>query len=168
MDGGTLRYCDHSTLKTYSYEGILKRNSCFFYDKSGVCHTRIPCKGTVSKNQFTLEAFNNRLNINIAKSLIRVHNLNIDLKAFFDAREKMSSSSKSKSKKSITILGKKSKLRYKEYILVSDHYKIVGNNNGNINAVATLKKDKVRLIKKGKKVNIEALRIKDALFASPY
>jgi hypothetical protein len=60
-------------------------------------------------------------------------------------------------------LGKKSKLRYKAYTLVSDHYKIVGDNKGNINAVATLKKDKVRLIKKGKKINIEALRIKDAL-----
>ena len=162
MDGGSLNI-KTSNFNTYSFEGTLKRNSCFFYDKSGVCHTRIPCKGTVSKNQFTLQAFNNRLNINIAKSLIRVHNLNIDLKAFFDARKKMSSSTKSKSKKSITILGKKSKLRYKDYTLVSDNYRIVGNNNGNINAVATLKKDKVRLIKKGKKVNIEALRIKDAL-----
>ena len=162
MDGGSMEIVTKDFV-TYSFNGILKRNACFFYDKKNVCHTRIPCKGKVSKGQFILHAFDNRLNINIAKAMIRVNNLNIDLKAFFDSRKNVKSTSKSKKSKDLTILGKNSQLRYKEYTLVTDNYKIVGNINGNINAVGTLKKDKVRFIKKGKKVHIEAIKIKDAL-----
>ena len=163
IDGGTLDITTKD-FKTYTYAGTLKRNSCFFYDRNNVCHTRVPCKGKVSKKEFIFKAFNDRLYIDIVKAIMRVHDLNIDLKAFFDSREKnMRSNSSAGKKKTIRITGKKSKLRYEDYTLVTDRYTINITPKGNINAVGNLGKDKVRLVKKGKNITIEALRIKDRL-----
>jgi len=163
IDGGTLDITTKD-FKTYTYTGILKRNSCFFYDKNNVCHTRVPCKGKVSPKEFIFKAFNDRLYIDIVKAAMRVHDLNIDLKAFFESREKnMRSAASSGKKKTIRITGKKSKLRYEDYTLVTDKYMINITPNGNINAVGNLGKDRVRLVKKGKNITIEALRIRDRL-----
>ena len=162
MDGGHLDVVTRD-FTTFSYVGSLKRNACFFYSKNNVCYTQVPCKGSVSKNQFTLQAFNDRLKIDLAKSLVRVNNLNIDLKMLFDSINKKNTASSSSKLKRITILGKKSNIRYKEYTLKSDHYKIVGTTKGNISAEATLGKDKVIFKKQGAKLKIEAIRISDKL-----
>ena len=160
VDGGHL---DIKTkdFKTYSYTGVLKRNSCFFYDKNDVCHTQIPCKGKVSDKTFVLQAFQDRLYIDTYKGLIKVNRLNIDLKAFFSKRDQNKKSGK-KGKK-LTILGTKSQLRYNQHRLVTDSYKINVSANGNIKAIGKLKGDQVTLTKKGKNIRVEALRIKDQL-----
>lgn len=147
--------------KTYSFEGVLKRNSCFIYDNN-LCHTRIPCKGTLTKNGLNFYAFNNRLNINLSKSLIKLKNLNIDLKEFFLASKKSKKSTELKNKK-IVILGKKSKLRYDEYTLLTDSYKIEIKPNGNIKAVGSLNGNVVKLTKIGTKISIDALRMTDKM-----
>ena len=144
----------------YSYAGVIKRNACFFYDKKNICHTQIPCKGEVSKNKFLFVAFNDRLKIDMSKSKINVNNLNIDLKAFFDTRMKNQASQKNKS---LNIYGKKSNLRYGNYTLVTDKYKINVTPKGNITAFGNLGKDKVTFRKKGNNITIEALRISDRL-----
>ena len=163
IDGGKLDIVTKD-FKTYTYTGTLKRNSCFFYDRNDICHTRVPCKGKISKNEFIFQAFNDRLYINVVKSIMRVNNLNIDLKEFFDSREKnMRASTSSRKRKTIHIIGKKSKIRYKEYTLVTDNYNIKITPNGDITAVGNLGKDKVKFVKRGKNITIEALRIKDRL-----
>ena len=164
MDGG------HLTVKTddfkqYDFNGVLKRNACFFYDKGNICHTRIPCSGRFSDKAFIFNAFNNRLTVNLRKSLITVTRLNIDLKAFFKAK-KDQKSSKRQSKtmmKKVIINAKKSKLRYGDYTLVTDRYRIIVSPNGNIDARGSLKGDKVKLIKKGKNLTVEAIRVHDTL-----
>ena len=168
MDGGHLNIFTKD-FKRYSFSGVLKRNSCFFYDKNNVCHTQVPCNGTVSENNFLFKAFNKRLNIDVANGMIKVNNLNIDLKAFFLEREKKQVSSrkakntkKAKAKK-LSIIGKKSKLRYEEYTLVTDSYRINVSPYGNINATGSLGGDKVKLTKKGRNISVEAIRIKDRL-----
>jgi len=162
IDGGKLDIVTKD-FKTYTYTGRLKRNSCFFYDRNDICHTQVPCKGKVSPKEFIFQAFNGRLNIDVLKAVMRVNNLNIDLKAFFDASEKKMRSSSSMKKKNIRIVGKKSKLRYKEYTLVTDNYNIKITPKGNINAVGNLGKDKVKFVKRGNNITIEALRVKDQL-----
>ena len=164
MDGGHLdiRTSDY---KRYTFSGILKRNACFFYDKGNLCHTQVPCSGEVSEKAFLFNAFNDRLKINVGKSLISVSRLNIDLKAFFKAREaQIKSKSKSKKmRKKLVIKGRKSNLRYGDYTLVTDQYRIVVSPNGNIDARGSLGSDKVKLIKKGKNITVEAVRIHDRL-----
>ena len=160
MDGGQLDIMTKD-FKTYTYKGVLKRNSCFFYDNNNVCHTQVPCKGKVSGNTFTLQAFQNRLYIDTYKGLIKVNHLNIDLKDFFESSDKNKKST-NKGKK-LTIRGRKSQLRYDKYRLVTDSYTINVSANGNIKAIGKLKDDQVILTKKGKNIRIEALRIKDQL-----
>ena len=164
MDGGKLDIRTTHFVR-YDFKGVLKRNACFFYDKGNVCHTQVPCHGQVTNKAFIVNAFNDRLKINLGKSLINVSRLNIDLKAFFKAKEqKKYSKSKTKTMaKKLTINGKKSKLRYGDYTLVTDHYKIVLSPNGNIDARGSLKGDKVKLIKKRKNITIEAIRVHDTL-----
>ncbi len=163
IDGGKLDIVTKD-FKTYTFSGRLKRNACFFYDKNNVCHTQVPCKGKVSKNEFIFQAFNNRLNIDLFKAIMKVNNLNIDLKAFFDAREKTMHSNKAlTNRKTIRIFGKKSKVRYTDYTLITDKYTMTITPNGNINAVGNLGKDKVKFFKRGKNLTIEALRIQDRL-----
>jgi len=160
VDGGHLDIMTKD-FKTYTYEGVLKRNICFFYDNNNVCHTQVPAKGKVSKNTFTLQAFQNRLYVDTYKGLIKVNRLNIDLKEFVDSRDKHEKSA-SKSKK-LTIRGTKSQLRYDKYRLVTDSYTINVSANGNIKAIGKLKGDQVLLTQKGKNIRVEALRIKDQL-----
>jgi hypothetical protein len=160
VDGGNLDITTKD-FETYNFEGELKRNSCFIYDNN-LCHTRIPCKGTLTKNGLNFYAFDNRLNINLSKSLIKLKNLNIDLKEFFLANEKNKKSTEFKDKK-IVILGKKSKLRYDEFTLVTDRYNIEIKPNGDIKAIGNLDKDVVKLTKKGTQISIQALRMKDKM-----
>jgi len=159
VEGGNLDITTKD-FETYNFEGELKRNTCFIYDKN-VCHTRVPCKGTLTKNGVNFYAFDNRLNINVSKSLIKLQNLNIDLKEFFLANNNKKST-KIKNNRMV-ILGKKSNLRYGDYTLVTDRYNIEVQSNGNINAKGNLGSDSVTLTKKGTKISIKALRMKDKM-----
>ena len=160
MDGGYFNIHTED-LKIFTYTGVIKRNACFFYDKGNICHTQIPCSGVVSSKKSLFTAFNNRLKIDILKGMITVNRLNIDLQELMKNRDK-DKKAKKKGRK-ITINGKKSNLRYKKYILVTDKYRINISEKGNINALGFLNGDKVKLVKMGKKLTIEALRIKDQL-----
>jgi len=163
IDGGQLDLTTKD-FKTYTYTGLIKRNACFFYDKNNVCHTQVPCEGKVSKKEFIFQAFSNRLYIDLFKAVMRVHDLNIDLKAFFDDLEKQGEKGNASARaKSIRIVGKKSKLRYGEHTLITDNYAVKITPQGNIDATGNLGKDKVELVKRGKILTIEALRIHDHL-----
>jgi len=159
IDGGKLDIRTKD-FKTYTFNGELKRRSCFFYDKGNVCHTKIPCSGTVTKNGLDFYAFNKRLHFDVPKSRIRLKNLNIDLKQFLVSRGKIQKKSKLKK---LVILGQKSKLRYGKYTLVTDSYDIDVKPNGNIKALGSLDGDIVKFSKKGKQLFIQALRVKDKL-----
>jgi len=160
IDGGKLFFATKK-FDSFKFSGILKRDSCFFYDSDEVCHTKIPCSGTVSENDFILKAFDDRLYINLNQSIIKVNGLNIDLKEFLKTRE--SNNKSSKKLKVLNIYGEKSTIRYEEHKLVSDNYDIKITAAGNIFANATLDTDKVKFVKKGSNIKIEAIKIKDKL-----
>jgi len=159
IDGGKLDIRTQD-FKTYTFKGELKRRSCFFYDKGKVCHTKVPCSGTVTKKGVNFYAFNKRLHLSTSKSRIKLKNLNIDLKQFLASRDKIQKKSKVKK---LVILGKKSKLRYGKYTLVTDSYDIEVKANGNIKAIGSLNGDIVKFSRKGKILSIQALRVKDKL-----
>ena len=157
IDGGNLDIIKKGS--HYTFKGELQRKACFFYGKNGVCHTRVPCSGEVSKGALTFYAFGKRLYYNANKSRIKLKNINIDLKKFLDARVK---SKKSKGIK-LVILGTNSKIRYEKYTLLTDSYDIEVSPKGNIRASGSLDGDIVQFSKKGKIFSLKALRVKDKM-----
>ena len=146
--------------ENYTFNGLLQRDSCFFYEKDNACLTRVSCSGTVTKKGVDFYAFNKRLYFNTDRSQVKLKNLNIDLKEFLSSEMK---TKESKNKKRYVITGKNSKLRYDKFTLVTDNYKIDVKPNGNIKAVGRLDGNVVKLTKYGKKISIEALRMTDKM-----
>jgi len=163
IDGGSMEI-QSKDLKTFTFKGTLIRYDCFIYDNK-VCHTRVPCFGTVSPKGVDFYAFNKRVHYNTAKSLITLKNLNIDLQKFLESDLRLKKiKSKKKSGKKTVIKGIKSNLRYDKYTLLTDAYTVTiypGSNT--ITAIGNLGSDKVKFKKTGAKIAIEALRIHDRM-----
>jgi len=146
----------------YQFKGIVKRNSCFLYEKDNICNTRVPFEGKASAKDVDFYAFNKRLYFNKSKSRIKLNNLNIDLKKFLEGEGKKSKKSlKKKKSKSIVILGKKSNLRYGDYSLITDSYDVEIKPNGDIKAIGSTDGDIIKFTKKKDILSLQALRIKD-------
>ncbi|MEA1953216.1 MAG: AsmA-like C-terminal domain-containing protein [Campylobacterota bacterium] len=145
--------------KTYTFKGTLHRKSCVLYGRKDVCYTRVPCSGKATKNGISFYAFNKKLYYNSAKSQIKLKNLNIDLKKFLSVREKV----KKSKVKNIVLIGKKSKLKYGKFRLLTDSYDIEVKANGNIKAYGSLNGDVVKFNKKRKNISVKALRVKDKM-----
>jgi len=159
FDGGMLDVIQEGD--TYSFSGNLLRKACFLYDKEGICHTRIPFKAKLYKENFNFYAFNKRVHYEAKKSRIKLKNINIDLKKFLAARSKKYGQHAKKN--TLVILGKNSKIRYDKYILLTNSYDIEISPKGNIKASGSLNGDIVQFSKKGKVFTLKALRIRDKM-----
>jgi len=162
INGGNLDITTKD-FETYTFKGVLHRASCFFYEKDNVCLTRVPCSGSISKNGVDFYAFNKRLHFNADRSRVKLKNLNIDLKQFISSRQKSKKSIIKNKTKKYVIVGKNSKLRYDNHVLVTDSYDIEVRPNGDIKAIGSLDGDIVKLNKKGKIFSLKALRVKDKM-----
>jgi len=163
IDGGTMEVVSRN-FNTFSFKGLLTRYDCFIYDNK-VCHTKVPCFGTVSPQGIDFYAFDKRVHYNTAKSLIVLKKLNIDLQKFLDSNPRLQKiGSKKGSDKKIVIKGIKSNLRYDKYTLLTDTYTVtIYPRSKLIKAVGNLGNDKVTFRKTGNKISIEALRIHDRM-----
>ncbi len=166
ISGGNLDIVTDN-LEKFRFSGKLKKDLCFFYEKRDVCYTYIPVSGTVDTKTEALkfEAFNKRLVFNSEKSIVKLHDINIDLKRFIEEqkRAKKRSPKSPFGKKKMVILGKNSELRYDKYRLVTDSYDIEVKPNGDIKAIGIKDGDVVKMTKKGNYFFIQALRIKDKM-----
>lgn len=158
LNGGYINIISYENNR-YIFKGELRRNSCFLYEKNNRCHTRVPIEGKGSKNNLDFYAFSKRVHFNLAKSRIKINNINIDLEKFLKSKKR---DKKGKSKK-LVILGKKSNVRYKKHTLVTDSYDIEVKANGNVNAYGSTDGDIVKFSIKGKKFSLKALRVKDKM-----
>ncbi len=158
VEGGKLEIIQHDA-DTYTFKGELRRKSCFLYDKDDVCHTRVPCSGKISKNNFNFYAFGKRLHYDLSKSRIKIKDLNIDLEKFLSQKKY---EKKIKSKK-LVILGENSKIRYKKYTLVTDSYDIEIKPNGDIKAFGSSAGNIVEFLTQGKRFDLKALRVTDKM-----
>ena len=148
--------------ENYHLKGLVRRSSCFLYEKNNVCETKVSFEGTVSAKDVDFYAFDKRLHFNKAKSRIKIHDLNIDLKKFLATEGKKSEKSQKKKKSnSIVILGTKSNLRYGEYSLITDSYDVEIKPNGDIKAIGSSDGDIIKFTKKKDLLSLQALRIKD-------
>ena len=152
--------------KTYDFEGMLKRTSCFIYEKDNQCKSRVPFEGKVTPTDIDFYAFSKRFHYNQASSRVNITNLNIDLKEFLKTtkktkKENTKKKGKEKQSKSLIILGKNSNLRYEEYSLLTDSYDIEVKPNGNIKAIGSSSNDIIKFTKKQELLSMRALRIKD-------
>jgi len=145
--------------ETYTFKGVLRRKSCFLYQKDDVCQTRVYYRGSASKEGVEFYAFDKRFHFSSAKSLIKLDHLNIDLKKFLAYQSKV----KQKNRKSLVILGTKSKIRYSKYRLITDSYDIEIKPDGNIKAIGSLAGDVVKFSKKGKEFSLQAFRVTDKM-----
>ncbi|MGC9352073.1 MAG: AsmA-like C-terminal domain-containing protein, partial [Sulfurovum sp.] len=149
--------------KTFTFEGLLRRNTCFFYEGDDLCHTRVPCSGKITPKGIDFYAFNKRLHFNETKSRVMLNRLNIDLKRFLQyfSTQYEEGSITGKKGESLVIIGKESNLRYKNYTLVTDSYDVEVKPNGDIKAIGSSEGDIVKFEKKGDIFSVNALRIKD-------
>lgn len=159
VDGGKLDIVKKNDL--YTFTGELRRKACFFYEKSGVCHTHVPCSGSIKKGILNFYAFDKRLHYNAAKSRIKLNKINIDLKKFLDAKAKHKGQ-RGKAKQ-LVILGKQSKIRYEDHALLTDSYDIEVSPKGNVQASGSLDGDIVQFTKKSGLFNVKAYRVKDKM-----
>ena len=170
-DPGPIEQGGHVDIKTkdfqsYDFKGILKRTSCFLYDKDNQCKSRVPFEGKVTPTDVDFYAFSKRFHYNQASSRVKITSLNIDLKEFLKTtnktnQEKTKNKGKEIQGKSLIILGKKSNLRYEEYSLITDSYDIEVKPNGNIKAIGSSSNDIIKFAKKQELLSMRALRIKD-------
>ena len=153
--------------KTFTFQGMLKRTSCFLYEKEDQCRSRVPFEGKVTPTDLDFYAFSKRFYYNQASSRVKIRNLNIDLEAFLTSTKKKTKrddrkkKSKVKQGKPLIILGKKSHLRYGEYSLITDSYDIEIKPNGDIKAIGSSSNDIIKFSRKRDIFSIQALRIKD-------
>ena len=153
--------------KTYTFNGILKRTSCFLYEKDNQCRSRVPFEGKLTPNDLDFYALDRRIYYNKASSRVQITNLNIDLEAFLKLDQKktkeegIKSRSKPKENKPLVILGKKSNLRHGDYKLITDSYDIEVKPNGDIKAIGSSSDDIIKFSKKQELFSVQAFRIKD-------
>lgn len=149
--------------KSFTFEGLLHRSTCFFYEREDLCHTRVPCSGKVTPKGVDFYAFDKRLHFNEAKSKVTLKDLNIDLEKFiaYSKSQHKSGSITPKKGESLVIIGKNSNLRYQEYTLVTDSYDVEVKSNGDIKAIGSTEGDIIKFEKKGDDFRLNALRIKD-------
>jgi hypothetical protein len=156
-EGGNI-HIETKDYKTFTFNGVLKRSSCFLYEKNNECKIRIPFRGKASEKSLDFYALNDRLHYNKQKSRLYIENLNIDLKKFLTRQDEKKQSKKSKS---FVIIGKNSNLRYDEYSLNTDSYDVEIKANGNIKALGSAGGDIVKFNKIDDNMTLQALRIKD-------
>ena len=155
--------------KTYTVKGVMKRLTCFLYESSDICKTRVAFSGVITEDDVKFYAFDKRLYYSKKKSRIVLKNLNIDLKKFLDTKtkekKKKTKNQKKKGKspkgKKLLIIGKNSHLRYDEYRLLTDSYDVEVKPNGDIKAIGSASGDIIKFTKKKDVFTMEALRIKD-------
>jgi len=141
--------------ESYTFNGQMKRGSCFIYEKKDACKVLVPFSGKVTPTDVDFYAFDKRFHYNKSKSRVELENLNIDLEKFLQDK------SKEKKSQKIVILGKNSNLRYAEYTLVVDSYDVEVKENGDIKAIGSASGDIIKFTKKNDLTSIQALRIKD-------
>ncbi len=156
--------------ETYTFKGILKRESCFLYEKNDECKTRVPFEGAVTSEGLDFYAFDKRFYYSRANARIKLTNLNFDLEKFLLVEAQKEKGKKTKKKdgakeekeaKSLIILGENSQLRYGEYSLVTDSYDVEVKPNGDIKAIGSSSGDIVKFSKEKNIFSIQALRIQD-------
>jgi len=153
--------------KTYTFKGMLKRTSCFLYEKDDQCKTRVPFQGKITAKDLDFYAFNKRFYYNKTNSRVKLTNLNFDLEKFLNTQKKdakkedTNKKDKGKKAKSLIILGKNSDLRYGDYSLVTDSYDVEVKPNGDIKAIGSSSGDIIKFSKEKGIFSIQALRIQD-------
>lgn len=159
INGGNLRIVTRDD-KSFQFDGLLRRNDCFIYEKESLCLTRVPVAGTFSQQDFTLKAFQGRLVYNSGKSLVTLKNLNFDLEKFFETSEK---NAKSTLTQKMKVTGIKSVLRYGKSKLVTDRYDLGISPGGNFHFRGNLGQDSIIVTKRKKNLEIKADRVSDKM-----
>ena len=162
ISGGVLTL-KSTDMRTFHYTGKVQSSTCFFYEKQHACYAVIPVSGYfTTTGAWKLNAFGDRLRLDLTKGVVQLNGINIDLKVLL-SRSLPKYTKKGRLKRKFIILGKKSQLRYGPYRLLLDSYDIEIRPDGTIKAIGSLDGDIVKFTKQGRNIVIEALRIKDKM-----
>ncbi len=159
IDGGHLNIRSKD-FKQYQFDGLLKRNDCFIYEKDSSCMTQTKIDGLFSEKSFLLKAFQSRFVYDAEKLLITLKNLNFDLKKFLETYE---DDNKTEIGKKMKVLGIHSILRYNKSNLLTDKYTLDIVPGGDFHFRGTLGKDFITVKKSKKDMHIKADRIGDKM-----
>ena len=135
---------------------VLWDNSCFYKNKSYI--KSVDIQGDISHSNIKLKAFNNRVVYVMHKNLLKIKDIDIDMKKLLEIKSKSSNISKK-----IIIQGDRSSLKYEKHKLLTDSYDITIFPNGNIKAIGSFENDIIKFSKKLNNISIRAYRVKDKL-----
>ncbi len=161
IDGGEIKITTKKFIN-YDLDGKVKWNDCFLYDSSQTCQTIIPIKGKIQSDNLFLTIFDKKIQYKSKKSEIKIDNMNLDLDKLInkiDIKNK-SNNQKNNVDTSVSILGWNSHIRYKEFKLITDSYK-VNLQKDTILFEGKIDNDIVYLKKEKNYLTIKAIKIKD-------
>ena len=150
-------------LSDYSYVGKFQTGECFFYKDDDSCLSIIPIYGKASSKRVLLNAFDDRLTYNSKLSTLTLNSLNLDLEKLFYEYQNDKNGTKSKKSKRITVIGNSSTIRYKEYKLLTDKYKIDIDKKGDFSFNGNLQRDKISINMHNRFLTIKAKKITDKM-----
>jgi len=124
IDGGKLKLTTKK-FQNFTLSGYGMWKECFLYGKKGVCHSRLPFKGTIKKGHLKLNLFKDKIKLFTYNDTIYVNGMHIDLdKLLSEKNKKCEANQQEYQPHKVTILGKNSTIRYKKYKLLTPHYTI--------------------------------------------
>ena len=139
--------------------GVLAWKESPFYVKNGPL-TRFPFKVEVAPDgQVSLEAFGGKLKYSSKEDVLQIEGINIDAQKLLTEMKKIDGGN---SAGALTVLGRKSLIRYGPYVLLSDSYRL-RKRGENLDFVGQLGRDRLNLSKRGKELRIWAEGIGDRM-----
>ncbi len=163
IDGGYLTI-DTKDYKKFHFQGVIKREGCFFYDTDSVCYAQVPIEGSFSDDALLLKAFDRHLIYDSKRSITKINNLNFDLKKYLEMSDTTNPKKDGKSlTKRMKVVATKSLLKYNKHTLVTDKYELGLLPNGNFHFRGHLGTDRVTVTRRGERLEIKATSIHDKM-----
>ena len=139
--------------------GILAWKESPFYVKNGPL-TQFPFKVEVAPDgKVSLEAFGGKLKYSSKEDVLQIEGINIDAQKLLTEMKKLDGG---KSSGTLTVLGRKSLIRYGPYVLLSDSYRL-RKRGQDLDFVGQLGRERLNLSKRGKELKIWAEGIGDRM-----
>ena len=145
----------------YGISGTLRWPDSPFYIREGPIE-RFPFQAKILGRAFRFEALGGKIVFRSDQSVLRIDSLNINARRLMQIVQEQKGLKKSGEKMRLTVLGRKSIIRYGRYVLLTDSYRL-DMEGEEIRFDGALGRDHVRLMKKGDYLRIEAKQIGDRM-----
>ncbi len=146
----------------YKIEGTLLWPDTPFYTRSGPVK-RIPFQAKILNGALLFEALGGKIAFRSDQRVLHIDALNVNARRLLKIAEEVKGETGPKSSKlRLSVLGRKSIIRYGRYVLLTDSYRL-DLDGKKVRFSGTLGDDHVLLVKEGETLSIEARQIGDRM-----